>query len=300
MNTLRITSLFIQCTLLILIGTGCTTLKTDAPSVDDSPTVPPHAGKEGKRHFERLLEAHAWKEVFFDEGVGDAKTGRWQDGLWQKKWFLDGEIANVDNEKGGMHVHAGPRWKSQDHHMVLWTHQEFTGNLKIEYEFTRTDMEDIGSVILIYIQATGEGNEGFDKDITKWNDFRKIPYMKTYFQNMRLYHISYCTGSPFIPGNPADYVRARRYVPETNTLGGTALPQEYGDTGLWLPGETYQMTILKNDFEIVMKVDGAGKVSYFYFKNEQSPAITHGRIGLRHMYTRSARYKNFRVSERGE
>jgi hypothetical protein len=29
---------------------------------------------------------------------------------------------------------------------------------------------------------------------------------------MNLYHISYCTGSPFIDGNPRDYVRARRYM----------------------------------------------------------------------------------------
>ncbi len=295
-------------TLLSLLAAGCsqesstqnsnTTQTSASQQQSDEPAPHPcDAGQAGKAHFEAMNQAHKWQEVFFDSGVGDAKTGRWQDGLWQQKWFLDGEIANVDNEKQGIHLHAGPRWKSQDHHMVLWTKQEFTGDLKIEYEFTRTDMEDIGSVILIYIQATGEGNEGFDEDITKWNDFRKVPYMKSYFQNMNLYHISYSTGSPFIAGNGADYVRARRYMPETNTLRGTELPQEYADTGLWLPGVTYQMTILKNDFEIAMKVAGPDKTSYFYFKNDQFPAVTHGRIGLRHMYTRSARYKNFRVSE---
>jgi hypothetical protein len=30
--------------------------------------------------------------------------------------------------------------------------------------------------------------------------------------------------------------------------------------------------------------------------NPELPAVTHGRIGLRHMFTRSARYSNFRVS----
>ena len=83
-------------------------------------------------------------------------------------------------------------------------------------------------------------------------------------------------------------------------LGGTNLPQEYRDTGLWLPGVAYQMTIIKSDREIAMKVEGPDRTSHFYFKNDELPPVTHGRIGLRHMYTRSARYKNFRVSERGD
>ena len=58
------------------------------------------------------------------------------------------------------------------------------------------------------------------------------------------------------------------------------------------------MTIIKNDIEIAMKVEGPDKTSYFYFKNDKLPPVTHGRIGLRHMYTRSARYRNVRVSER--
>lgn len=277
--------------LICLLAIACA-----VQAAEDKPK-PSDAGEAGKQKFEEMDKAHKWKEVFFDPGVGDAKTGRWQDGLWQEKWFLDGEIASVDNEAQGMHLHAGPRWKDNAHHMVLWTKQEFTGDLKIEYDFTRTDMEDIGSVILIYIQATGEGGEEFPEDITEWSEARAVPAMGTYFRNMNLYHISYSTGSPFIEGNSPDYVRARRYMPETNTLRGTNLKQEYADTGLWKPGVTYKMTIIKNDREIAMRVQGPDKTSYFYFENDQFPPVTHGRIGLRHMYTRSARYKDFKVFE---
>jgi hypothetical protein len=255
------------------------------------------AGDFGKKRFEEMERAHQWKEVFSDAGSGEPGVIGWKDGAWQEKWFLDGEIAEVQNEKHGMHLEAGPRWKDDSHHMVLWTKQEFSGDLKIEYDFTRTDMNDTGSVILIYIQATGDGSAEFPEDITKWNDFRKVPTMGKYFSNMNLYHISYCTGSPFIEGNGADYVRARRYMPDGDTLRDTELTPEYADTGVFKPGVTYRMTILKQAREIAMKVQGPDETKVFWFKNDKLPEVTHGRIGLRHMYTRSARYKDFKVSE---
>jgi hypothetical protein len=260
-------------------------------------TPPSDAGEFGKKRFEEMDRAHPWKEVFFDVGTGEPGVVGWKDGVWQKKWFLDGEIAAVTNEARGMHLHAGPRWKDEAHHMVLWTKQEFSGDLKIEYDFTRTDLNDTGSVILIYIQATGDGSEEFPEDIMKWSAKRGVPGMGKYFSNMHLYHISYATGSPFIEGNGADYVRARRYMPDGDTLRGTELTPEYADTGVFKPGVTYRITILKEAREISMRVQGPDESRVFWFKNDKLPPITHGRIGLRHMFTRSARYKDFRVSQ---
>lgn len=257
----------------------------------------PDAGEFGKKRFVEMNGAHQWKQSFFDAGTGEPNVIGWKDGTWQEKWFLDGEIAAISNEAQGMHVHAGPRWKDDAHHMVLWTKQEFAGDLKIEYDFTRTDMEDIGSVILIYIQATGDGSKEFPEDITKWNEHRAVPGMGKYFRNMNLYHISYSTGSPFIEGNGTDYVRARRYMPDSDTLQGTELTTEYADTGVFKPGVTYRITILKEAREIAMKVQGPDEAKVFWFKNDKLPPVTHGRIGLRHMHTRSARYKDFKVSE---
>jgi hypothetical protein len=279
---------------------GSTTPGRGNPVEEKAGTVAtprPDAGEFGQKRFEEMDRAHPWKEVFFDEGTGDPGVIGWKDGVWQEKWFLDGEIAAVTNEAQGMHLHAGPRWKDEAHHMVLWTKQEFSGDLKIEYDFTRTDMEDIGSVILIYIQATGDGSKKFPEDITKWNEYRAVPEMGKYFRNMNLYHISYATGNPFIEGNGPDYVRARRYMPDGDTLQGTELTPEYAGTGVFKPGVTYRFTILKEAREISMKVQGPDETRVFWFKNDNLPAVTHGRIGLRHMFTRSARYKDFRVSE---
>ena len=255
------------------------------------------AGELGKKRFEEMDRAHQWKESFFDEGTGEPGVIGWKDGIWQEKWFLDGGIAAVSNEKQGLHLEAGPRGKDEAHHTVLWTKREFSGDLKIEYDFTRTDMNDTGSVILIYIQATGDGSEEFPVDITKWSEYRSVPGMGKYFSNMNLYHISYATGSPFIEGNGADYVRARRYMPDGDTLKGTELTPEYADTGVFKPGLTYRITIIKEAHEIAMKVRGGDVTKVFWFKNDKLPKVTHGRIGLRHMFTRSARYKDFKVSE---
>lgn len=257
----------------------------------------PDAGEFGKKRFKEMDQAHRWKEAFFDAGTGEAGVIGWKDGAWKENWFLDGEIAAVSNEAHGMHLEAGPRWKDEAHHTVLWTKREFSGDLKIEYDFTRTDMNDTGSVILIYIQATGDGSAEFPEDITKWNGYRSVPGMGRYFSHMNLYHISYCTGSPFIEGNGADYVRARRYMPDGDTLRGTELTPEYADTGMFKPGVTCRITILKEAREIAMQVKGPDETKVFWFRNDKLPEVTHGRIGLRHMYTRSARYKNFRVSE---
>lgn len=46
-----------------------------------------------------------------------------------------------------------------------------------------------------------------------------------------------------------------------------------------------------------MRVENPDRVVYCYMNNPDLPAITEGRIGLRHMFTRSARYANFRVSQ---
>ena len=45
-----------------------------------------------------------------------------------------------------------------------------------------------------------------------------------------------------------------------------------------------------------MRVENPDQVVYCHMTNPDLPVITEGRIGLRHMFTRSARYANFRVS----
>ena len=75
--------------------------------------------------------AENWREVFFDDCTGD----------WQELWFLDGEIGSVENSSDGMQLTAGPQFKNDAHHMVLWTKRSFEGDLKIEFDYTRLDQE---------------------------------------------------------------------------------------------------------------------------------------------------------------
>lgn len=237
--------------------------------IDGVPEPPVTPAQEA---FE-AADQREWKTIFSDDCTGN----------WQDQWFLDGEgFTTVTNTPEGMVLDA------VDDHMVLWTDQSFQGDVKIEYEFTRVD-EDGGGVCIIYIQATGRGDKGYEKDINEWSDYRESPGMGKYFRNMHLYHVSYACG----------YVRGRRYMPDIMKMNTfTELEPEYvvDDARFFKPGVTYQMTFIKTDRAIRMKAEGDGQVLHFMLNNEKCPPITEGHIGLRQMKTRQSRYKNFRVS----
>lgn len=223
-----------------------------------------------------------WREVFFEACTG----------AWKERWFLDGEIGLVKTDDEGMQLTAGPEFGNDAHHMVLWTRGCFDGDLKIEYEYTRLDAETRG-VNILYIQATGSGDDPYQADISRWNDLRRIPAMSMYFDHMNTYHISYAA----FPNDEdtTSYIRARRYMPGTG-LGGTDLEPDYFPEGLFEPGIPHQITVIKSDRDLHVLVENQEQVAHWHMTNPDSPPITTGRIGLRHMSTRSARYRNFRVS----
>jgi parallel beta-helix repeat protein len=237
---------------------------------------------DAQKRFVELMEAD-WKEVLHDPCTQD----------WRKNWTLDGVKAAITNSKDGMDFTAGPKAFNDAHHAVLWTKQDFKGDVKIEYEYTRTDKE-IKMVNIIYLQATGSGKPGFDKDISAWAKKRIVPAMKTYFNNMNTYHISYAAFGTknTIPGK--DYIRGRRYM--CKGLKGTELDNEYENTGLFAPGIPHKITIIKRERNIYMHIQSGKKEMLCHLINSKFPPITEGKIGLRHMYTRGARYKNFKVS----
>lgn len=232
--------------------------------------------------FTELLETK-WKNVFHDPCTRD----------WKENWTLDGLKATLTNSTNGMDFIAGPEARNNAHHAVLWTRQDFEGDLKIEYEYTRLDNE-IRMVNILYIQATGSGEPGFDKDISAWAEKRAIPTMSTYYNNMNAYHLSYAAFDMRNdePGN--DYIRARRYM--CRGLKGTELDNEYEKTGLFEPGVPHRITVIKLDRDIYMHIKNDRKEMLCHFVNSKFPPITEGKIGLRHMYTRGARYRDFKVS----
>ena len=224
-----------------------------------------------------------WQEAFFDPGTGD----------WKDRWFLDGEVGQVTSGPNGMELTAGPEFRNDAHHIVLWTHESFSGDLKIEYDYTRLD-DETRCVNILYIQATGSGNGRYAKDISKWNELRRVPAMQMYFDHMHTYHISYAA----FPNNEdtTGYIRARRYLPEASGLKGTDLEPDYDSKGLFKKGFPHKITVIKKPRELLMRIENAEQTYHCRLTNPDLPPIEEGRIGLRHMFTRSSRYRNFRVS----
>ena len=249
----------------------------------DSRTATDDLGQQSAREAHEIAELGDWRVSFFDNCTGD----------WKEQWFLDGEVGQVTNDSEGMTLTAGPEFKNDAHHMVLWTKDIFKGDLKIEYDYTRLDSET-NCVNILYIQATGSGEEPYVKDITEWNELRRVPAMRMYFDHMNTYHISYAA----FPNdeNVDQYIRARRYMPNATGLSGSDLEPDYYPEGLFQTGVPHKITVIKKDREIFMRIRNPDQTCYCHMTNPDLPTVTEGRIGLRHMYTRSSIYKNFRIS----
>ena len=245
-------------------------------------------GVEGeiRDRFEQLSEKD-WQEAFFDAGSGD----------WQERWSLDGLKAEVSNSAEGMNFQAGPVPRENASHAVLWTRQSFSGDVKIEYEYTRTDNAN-QYVNILSIQATGSAAAGVPEDIAAWTDQRTIPAMSVYWGNMDTYHISYAAYGSKPVLDDYDYIRARRYRPDIvpRKNGPILEPDTYERTGLFAPGVPHQITVIKKGRELFMMIRNPDKEYLAYWSGDGQPAISAGPVGLRHMWTRSARYRNFSVS----
>lgn len=232
----------------------------------------------------------AWKKaglLFEDSGTKN----------WKNQWMLDGERAQVANTQAGMELVAGPEHGNDSCHAVLWTKQSFEGNLLISYDYTRTDTTT-RCVNILYFLATGKGGDAYPEDIALWNDKRRVPSMRAYFNNMDTYHISYAAFNARTFSGDNDYIRLRRYNPGQKGLGGTDVPGDIFKTGLFRPFETYHIQVIKFGHLIEMQIQHKKYAGHRLVCQWDVSGFAHceqGRIGLRHMYTRSARYKNFKV-----
>ncbi len=238
--------------------------------------------------FRKLLDL-GWETIFSDPGTKQ----------WKEKWWLDGLKARVYNSPEGMEFYAGPVPAEDSSHAVLWTRESFSGNVKIEYEYTRLDAAT-KYVNIIYIQATGMGEGDFTEDIFDWSGQRRVPAMRMYYNHMNTYHISYAAFTNTDEVDKHDYIRARRYMPLVGGLQGTDLSPDYFQSGLFQPGVKHRITIIKYENDLYMEIVGPAKKMLCHWQNTSLPPINHGRIGLRHMASRNARYRNFRVSQLAE
>lgn len=225
-----------------------------------------------------------WKRVFFDPCTDN----------WERNWFLDGSKGKVRNTPEGMILTSGPGVREDASHVVLWTRESFSGDIRVEYDFTRIDkMEDETSVCIFYLQATGTGAGPFEEDIFLWRKLREEPAMSLYFMNMNCYHVSYaCTG-----GADRDYVRARRYPAKTQKdfQYGTRLDPSYENVDRFHPGDTYRFAFEKIGTNLTFTASRGGKTDTFDWNTSGFPPIISGRLGLRQMFARESRYARFEV-----
>lgn len=220
-----------------------------------------------------------WKLAFSDSGSND----------WKSNWFLEGHKAWVTNGVDGMTYSAGPVLKENASHALLWTKRSFSGDLKIEYDYTRIDGNMDAGVNILYIQATGLGTDEWPMDIFQSTEKRWEPWMKSYFLYMNALHISYASDGR--------YVAARRYpAAELSAFQQeTQFEPKYTDLDLFQPGETWHITAIKADDWLSFTAECEGKAHEFKWDLSQFPAVTEGRLGLRHMWTRCSRYKDIKV-----
>lgn len=244
----------------------------------------------------------------------DSMTGNWQD-----NWFVDGTKHLLSNSEKGLYYAAGTymypdvdnrtyeqRVEMSANHSVLWTREEFEGDLIISYEVTRVDRSPFG-VNILYTQAQGIGTEEFPEDIYAWRDYRESPGMGKYYTYMNALHISYNVGDYETPS----YIRARRY-PKNDDIGlgwgMTQLDPDYDDAGAkMLPGKTYIIELEKTKETMTFRIfDQPTKqlLKECTWDIAKVPElmkpkfITEGRIGLRQMSTKQNIYNNFKVIRR--
>ena len=120
--------------------------------------------------------------------------------------------------------------------------------------------------------------------------------MGIYYNYMNPLHISYAA-FPMVNEDPDnDYVRVRKYpVTDDISFDDMAVPPDFFRTGLFLPGRTYKITVIKTDSRLFFNVEGRRDEKLFSWQLDNIEPLEEGRIGLRHMYTRSARYSDFKV-----
>lgn len=239
----------------------------------------------GFDHFAQAasdLQADQWQLVFNDPGSKD----------WKMNWFLEGNKAWVTNGADGMTYSAGPVLKENASHAVLWTKRSFSGDLKVEYDYTRNDGNMDAGVNILYIQATGLGTVEWPTDIFQSTEKRWEPWMKYYFLYMNSLHISYATDGR--------YVSARRYPAADlkKFQKGTQFEPKFTNLDLFQPGETWHILATKENDQLRFVAERNGMKHEFEWDLTQFPAITEGRVGLRHMWTRCSRYRNFKIYEK--
>lgn len=216
---------------------------------------------------------------------------------WKNKWMLDGEEAVVESGNGMLKFFSGSKFLDNAHHSVIWTKKVFEGDIRIEFDFIRNDTIP-RFVNIIYLFASGSGKDEFKEDISTWSQLRKIPAMQLYFNHMNLYHISFAAFDVDNKDASNDYIRLRRYLPETgNGINGTEIFPDFERTSLFKPFEKHHISIVRKGSLIWMKISTNKTVKVYKWDTSGQPPVLKGRIGIRIMASRASIFSDFKIYE---
>jgi len=215
----------------------------------------------------------------------DPMTGNWQD-----HWFLDGEKAVLEHRDGGLaFITEYTVNKNVDRagfdaqHAVLWTRQQFEGDIRITYTYTK--LPGCSWQKLIYVQAQGIGEAPYVKDIHAWRNLRQVAKMNMYFNYMDLIGLSL-----------REEIRCKRY-PWSDVERDIELENEFlprgENRGMEIDRE-YHVLVEKRKKSILLRITDAetGKdvVDHTWdltdekvLENRNPRFIDKGRIGIRQM-----------------
>ncbi len=230
------------------------------------------------------LNKQDWNLALSDSGSAD----------WQEHWALDGEKCKVTNTADGMVFKAGPEAGDNAHHGVLWTKASFPGDMKVSFDFTRLDTVN-RYVCIVYFHANGIDEGDFAKDIHAWSHLRQVPWMKTYFENMDLLHVSFAAfGND--NDDTEDYIRVRRYpVREDRDFNQMEVDGTIFNTGLFIPDQAYHVTFIKTKDQLAMEITGGDKPLYHVWDISTVEETVDGPFGIRQMWQKHSRYQNINI-----
>jgi hypothetical protein len=222
---------------------------------------------------------------------------------WEQNWFLDGKRATLEHREGGLAflTTASQVDKNVDRaafdaqHAVLWTRQEFEGDVRITY--TYTPLPGCTWQKLIYVQAQGIGEEPYVRDIHAWRDLRQVASMDKYFTYMDLIALSV-----------RDEIRCRRY-PWSDVTRKLQLESEFlprGESKGMEIGQELHVSVEKRMHSIKLRVvemkTGEVAVDHAWdltdekvLRNRTVKVISKGRIGIRLMGGHKILMRDFKV-----
>lgn len=222
---------------------------------------------------------------------------------WQKNWFLDGKNATLEHRDGGLAFITDykvdkrvDRAAFDAQHAVLWTKEEFEGDIQISYTYTK--LPECSWQKLIYIQAQGIGEKPYVEDIHAWRELREVAVMSRYFNHMNLISLSL-----------RDDIRCKRYP--ISDSEGLSIKNEFmprAENKGMPEGREFHCLVEKRRESILLRITdvetGEHAIDHTWdltdegvMENRDPKFVEKGRIGIRLMGGHKILMRDFKIEQ---